>query len=63
MHTPSQDNTRLVEWKKSTAREKSEAIAAFIDEYGEQADWDDWRTFLHKRQAKGFEWTDTVGQD
>ena len=60
MHTPLQDETLLDKWRESTAREKSEAIAAFLNEYGEQASWEDWLTFLHKCKAKGFEWTNSV---
>ena len=49
MDTPSQDDALLDKWRESTAREKSEAIAAFLNEYGEHANWEDWRTFLHRR--------------
>ena len=55
MHTPPQDDALL---KK--CRKRSEVIAAFLYEYGEQATWEDWRTFLHERQAKGFEWTNSL---
>jgi hypothetical protein len=60
MHTQSQDDAHLDKWRESTAREKAEVIAAFLNEYGEHANWEDWRTFLHKRQAKGFEWTNSA---
>lgn len=37
---------------ESTAGEKAEAIAALIDEYCEQADWDDCRTFFIRGKRK-----------
>jgi hypothetical protein len=53
----SQDDSSLVKWSACTAREKTEVIAAFLNEYGEQANWEEWRSFLYTHQAKGFEWT------
>ncbi len=60
MHTPSQEDILLDKWRESTACEKSEIIAPFLSEYGEQANWEDWLPFLHRRQVKGFEWTNSV---
>ena len=60
MHTPSQDDSFLEKWRDSTAREKAEVIAAFLNECGEHAHWEDWRAFLQNRQVKGFEWTNCV---
>ena len=60
MRAPMQEDTLLDKWRESTAREKAEAIAAFLNEYGEHAHWEDWRAFLQERQAKGFEWTNFV---
>ena len=52
MQTPQQDDALL---KK--CRKRSKVIAAFLNEYGEHASWEEWCAFLHERQAKGFEWT------
>ena len=55
MQTTPQDDALLNKRSK-----RSGVIAAFLNEYGEQATWEDWRTFLHERQAKGFEWTNSL---
>jgi len=60
MQTPSQDEVLMEKWRVRTAREKAEVITAFINEYGEHATWEEWRDFLRERQAKGFEWTESV---
>jgi hypothetical protein len=39
---------------------KGRIIAAFLNECGENAKWEDWCNFLHKHQVKGFEWTESV---
>jgi hypothetical protein len=61
MHAPSQDDDLLEKWKNCTAREKSVVIKAFLNEYGEDATWEQWLAFLHsKQQVKAFEWTKLV---
>lgn len=60
IYTPSKDDVLLEKWRGRTTREKSEAITAFLNEYGEHASWEEWRAFLHKHQAKGFEWAHSV---
>lgn len=56
MLTASQDDILLKKLRVRTAREKAEIITAFLNECGEHASWEDWCDFLHKRQARGFEW-------
>lgn len=41
-------------------RERTAVISTFLKEYGEYATWDEWLYFLHEREVKGFEWTQTV---
>jgi len=60
MHTSSQDDTLLKKWRERTVREKTKVIAAFLNEYGEHANWEEWLAFLRKHQANGFEWTNSV---
>ena len=60
MLTPAGIDDVLEEWKIMTVREKSLVIAAFLNEYGEHATWEEWRSFLQKRQANGFEWVQFV---
>jgi hypothetical protein len=61
MHTPAELDDIMEKWKKCKARDKSIVIAAFLNECGEHATWEDWLAFLHKyRQVKGFEWTLSV---
>ena len=38
----------------------TELISIFLDECGERATWEEWCTFLHKYQEKGFDWIDDV---
>ena len=60
MHTPSQNDAPLENWRQCTKRERAEIITAFLGEYGEHASWEEWRVFLHEHHAKGFEWTQSV---
>jgi hypothetical protein len=42
-------------------REKSAVIRAFLDECREDATWEQWLAFLHrKEQVKAFEWIQLV---
>ena len=55
MQPPSQDDILLEQkWRERSTREKSEIITAFLNECGEDASWEEWRDFLHRRQAMGF---------
>ena len=60
MHTPSQNDVPLEKWRQCAKRQRSEIITAFLSEYGEHASWQEWRSFLHDHQVKGFEWTESV---
>ncbi len=60
MHTPPRKDELLDKWRRRTLRERAEVITAFLDQYGEHASWEEWRDFLHKNQAKGFEWAQSV---
>ncbi len=57
MLTPAGIDDVSEKWKIMTVREKSLVIAAFLNEYGEHATWEEWCSFLQEHQAKGFEWT------
>ena len=55
MQTPTQDDILLEKiWREQSTHEKSEIITAFLNECGEDASWEEWRDFLHRRQAMGF---------
>jgi hypothetical protein len=43
-------------WAMSIIREKKLVITAFLNEYGENATWEEWRSFLHEHRVKGFDW-------
>lgn len=60
MQTSSQDAALLEKWRLRTVREKAKIIAAFLNECGENAKWEDWCDFLHKHQVKGFKWMESV---
>ena len=60
MATSSLDDALLEKWRERTVRKKTEVIAAFLNEYGEHADWEEWIYFLHKHHVNGFEWTRSV---
>jgi hypothetical protein len=61
MQPPSQDDIFLEKkWRERSTREKSEIITAFLNECGEDASWEEWRDFLHRRQVKGFDWTESA---
>jgi hypothetical protein len=61
MHTPTQDEVlHEKKWSERTTSEKSEILSAFLNEFGENATWDEWRDFLQKYQVKGFEWIHAV---
>ncbi len=60
MQTSSEETALLEKWRLCTIREKAEIIAAFLNECGENARWEDWCNFLDKHQVKGFEWMESV---
>ncbi len=60
MRTPEGMNVISEKWAMSIARKKAVVITAFLNEYGEHATWEEWRSFLHEHDAKGFEWTHSV---
>ena len=60
MRTSSKDDALLEKWRETTAREKSGVFTAFLNEYGEQATWEEWVAFLREHQTNGFEWTHSV---
>lgn len=47
-------------WAMSTIREKGVVITAFLNEYGQNATWEEWCAFLREYRVKGFEWVHLV---
>ena len=45
----------MKKWREFTEIEKTEILAAFLNKYGEDATWEEWREFLNKYWLKGFE--------
>lgn len=56
-------NDLVTKRKEYEQGEKTKLIAVFLDEYGEDAGWEEWLSFLHRHhKVKGFEWTLCVKQ-
>jgi hypothetical protein len=60
MLTPAGIDDVSEKWKIMTVREKSLAITAFLNKYGEHATWEEWCSFLQENETKCFEWTQSL---
>jgi hypothetical protein len=57
MLTSEQIDRLIAEWKLFPVTEKSVVLAEFLKEYGENAVWEEWVTFLQERpELEGFQW-------
>ncbi len=55
MQKPTQDEVLdEKKWSELTAPEKSEILTAFLNEFGENPTWDEWRDFINKQRVKDF---------
>lgn len=52
MHAPEQMGDLMEKWRDRTAREKAEIITAFLNEFVEHANWEEWSAFVQKHQAE-----------
>ena len=58
MLTAEQMDDLLAEWRMLSVQQKSAVLAAFIREYGEHAEWEEWVKYLQDHaELKKFEWT------
>jgi len=61
MHTLGQMGDVMEKRGGGIALEKAVVITAFLNEYGEHANWEEWLDFLHtQHQVKVFKWTLSV---
>ncbi|MFW2367827.1 MAG: hypothetical protein ACN4GW_15530 [Desulforhopalus sp.] len=53
-----QKSDLVAERRKYITGEKTKLISVFLDECGEDADWEEWLSFLQRHnRVEGFEWT------
>lgn len=57
MLTAKQIDDLIAEWRLLSVRKKSELLAEFLKEYGEQAEWEEWLSYLRERaEMDKFAW-------
>ena len=61
MLTAKQMDDLISEWQLLSMQKKSALLAEFIQQYGENAEWEEWVRFLQERaELEKFEWAQSL---